>query len=93
MPQERFSRGGRYSGIPPFRPRVSSKAFSRFDVIGEFRAVEDGVDAAVPVDAKKRAHKGLGKLHNPQFSTAPTPLLFFFTRRKGTTKNAASVPI
>jgi hypothetical protein len=55
--------------------------------------VEDGVDAAVPVDAKKRAHKGLGKLHNPQFSTAPTPILFFFTRRKGTTKNAASVPI
>ena len=36
--------------------------------------MEDGVDAAVPVDAKERVHKRLGKLHKPQFSTAPTPI-------------------
>ena len=48
-----FSRGGRYAGIPSFRPRASSTArFSRFNVMGNFRTVEDGVDAAVPVDAK-----------------------------------------
>jgi hypothetical protein len=53
MPQNDFLEGGCYSGIPSFRPRASSTPrFSRFNVMRKFRTVEDGVDAAVPVDAK-----------------------------------------
>jgi hypothetical protein len=39
-----------------------------------------------PCGRKERAHKGLGKLHKPQFPTAPTPIILF-TRGKRTTKN------
>jgi hypothetical protein len=44
--------------------------------------MEDGVDAAVPVDAKERVHKRLGKLHKPQFSTAPTPITVSHKRKR-----------
>jgi hypothetical protein len=43
--------------------------------------MEDGVDAAVPVDAKARVHKRLGKLHKPQFSTAPPPITVSYKRK------------
>jgi len=59
-------------------------------VIGKFRTVEDGVDAAVPVDAQNAPTRDLENCG--QFSTASTPILFSL-QKKRTTKNAASVPI
>lgn len=80
MPQERFLEGGGDSGIPTFGQGNPERRVSRPTSL--FRAVEDGVDAAVPVDAKERVHKRLGKLHKPQFSTAPTPITVSHKRKR-----------
>jgi hypothetical protein len=82
MPQERFLEGGGDSGIPTFGHGQPRKTGFAANVIRKFRAVEDGVDAAVPVDAKERVHKRLGKLHKPQFSTAPTPITVSHKRKR-----------
>jgi hypothetical protein len=53
MPQERFSRGGGYSGIPPFSSTpILEGIFCAGDVIDNFQTTEDAVDADVPVDAQ-----------------------------------------
>ncbi|MGQ0735201.1 MAG: hypothetical protein ACT4QD_16305 [Acidobacteriota bacterium] len=35
-----------------------------------------------PCGRTERAHKGLGKLHKPQFSTAPTPITFCYKKNR-----------
>jgi hypothetical protein len=82
MPQERFLERGGDSGIPTCGHGQPRKTGFAANVIRKFRAVEDGVDAAVPVDARGRVHKRLGKLHKPQFSTAPTPITVSHKRKR-----------
>jgi hypothetical protein len=45
-----------------------------------FRADEEGVDADVPVDAKNASTSDFENCR--QFSTAPTPNLFFFKNKE-----------
>jgi hypothetical protein len=92
LPRERLSRGGGYFGIPLVsRARILATILRRH-VIGKFRATEDGVDAAVPVDAQNASTRNLENCTDRSFPQRPhrSP---FLTRKNGTTKNAASVPI
>jgi hypothetical protein len=93
MPQERFSRGGGYSGIPPFSSTRSSKAsFAPSDVIDNFQSDEDDVDAATPVDAQN-APTGVWKSRRErEIPTAPTSIMFFLKEeeKKGRTKSKSA---
>jgi hypothetical protein len=80
-PRKDFLEGGGDSGIPISATGIPRKTGFAVSVIRKFRAMEDGVDAAVPVDAKERVHKRLGKLHKPQFSTAPPPITVSYKRK------------
>jgi hypothetical protein len=59
-----------------------------------FRADEEGVDADVPVDAKNASTSDFENCR--QFSTAPTPNLFFFNEERKneerTTRNSVTEP-
>ena len=66
MPQERFSQ----KGWPPFRPQPRRTGFT-VNVIRNFRAIEDGVDAAVPVDAKSASTSDLENCTNRSFPQRP----------------------
>ena len=93
MPQERFLEAGGDSGISNFgrgQPRTTGFAVN---VIRTFRAMEDGVDAAVPVDAKNASTSDLENCTNRSFPQRPHRSPFSYKRNKGKTKNAASVPI
>jgi hypothetical protein len=66
-----------------WRDRVSSRAFSVASTDTDtFRADKEGVDAAVPVDAKNASTCDFENCR--QFSTAPTPNLFFFKEERRT---------
>ena len=54
-----FSRGVATLVSPFFDQAYPRRRLSRFNVIGKFRAVEDGMDAAVPVDAKNAPTRDL----------------------------------
>jgi hypothetical protein len=93
MPQERFSRGGGYSGIPLISSTPSSKApFAPGDVIDNFPSDEDDVDAATPVDAQN-APTGVWKSRRErEIPTAPTSIMFFLKEEeeKGRTKSKSA---
>ena len=83
MPQERFSRGGRHSGIPHFR---HAHRPGGDHAIEKFRDVEDDVDAATPVDAQN-ASTGVWKSRKErEIPTAPTSIIFSLTKRKNEDK-------
>src|SRR5713101_1675731 len=88
MPQERFSREGGYSGIPPFSSTRSSKAsFAPSDVIDNSPSDEDDVDAATPVDAEN-APTGVWKSRRErEIPTAPTSIMFFLKKKEKERKN------
>jgi len=77
MPQERFSRGGWLLWYPPLSSTPILKGIFRAgDVIDNFRATEDDVDAATPVDAQN-APTGVWKSRRErEIPTAPTSILF-----------------
>ena len=77
MPQERFSQ----KGWPPFRPQPRRTGFT-VNVIRNFRAMEDGVDAAVPVDAKSASTSDLENCTNRSFPQRPHRSLFSYKRNK-----------
>jgi hypothetical protein len=69
-------------------PLISTLAYPQsilpcLNVVETFRAVEDGVDAVVPVDAQNASTSDLENCR--QFSTASTPIIVCFGRRR--TKN------
>src|SRR2546426_1505203 len=73
--------------VPPIsRLAYRERKRSCLSVLETFRGDEDGVDAAVPVDAKNAPTSGLGKLQRAQFSTASTPITFSW-KKKRRTKN------
>ena len=88
-----FSRGVATPVSPFFRVRACAETI--FAMPRDWRISRDGrrCGRCRPCGRTERVHKGLGKLHKPQFSTAPTPIIFFSEKREETTKNAASVPI
>jgi hypothetical protein len=63
---------------------VSSRNFAASTDRETFRADEEGVDADVPVDAKNASTSDFENCR--QFSTAPTPNLFFFKEERRRTK-------
>jgi hypothetical protein len=69
---------------PSSGSRIITGMFSGLNRDGNFRADEEGVDADVPVDAKNASTSDFENCR--QFSTAPTPNLFFFKEER-TTKN------
>jgi len=81
MPQERRSGSRPTSRSTHVRARVASQEFSVASTDTDiFRANEEGVDADVPVDAKNASTSDFENCR--QFSTAPTPNLFFQRRKK-----------
>jgi hypothetical protein len=72
------------------QPRRRVSRSTSFDNFARWK--KDGVDAAVPVDAQNAPTSDLENCTNRSFPQRPhrSP---FLTRGKGTTKNAASVPI
>src|SRR5713226_4896714 len=83
MPQGRRSGSRPTSRSPHVRAHVSSREFSVAPTDAEtFRADEEGVDADVPVDAKNASTSDFENCR--QFSTAPTPNLFFFKEERRT---------
>jgi hypothetical protein len=87
-----LSRGGATVVSPLFDHADRRRRWSRFNLIGELRTMEDGVDAAVPVDAQNAPTRDLENCTTRSFPQRPHRS-FFLTRPKRTTKNAASVPI
>ena len=74
---------GRPPGLPKFGLAYQSRVFSVASTDTEtFRADEEGVDADVPVDAKNASTSDFENCR--QFSTAPTPNLFFFKEERRT---------
>ena len=83
MPQERRSGSRRTSRSTQVRARVSPWEFLMASTDTEtFRADKEGVDADVPVDAKNASTSDFENCR--QFSTAPTPNLFFFKEERRT---------
>src|ERR1700682_352326 len=81
MPQERRSGSRPTSRSPQVRARISSRESSVASIdMRTFRADEEGVDADVPVDAKNASTSDFENCR--QFSTAPTPNLFFFKKKE-----------
>ena len=74
-----FSRGA-LPWYPPFRPRASSKAIVALQR-GKSQTVEDGVDAAVPVDAQNAPTRDLENCTHRSFPQRPHRSSFF-TRGK-----------
>ena len=69
-------------------PLISSLAEAHvgvqgLNVLDSVRAIEEGVDAAVPVDAQHAPTRDLE--HCRQFSTAPTPIIIFLEEERRTT--------
>ena len=62
--------------------RISVGIFNGLNRHGNFRADKEGVDADVPVDAKNASTSDFENCR--QFSTAPTPNLFFFKEERRT---------
>ena len=62
--------------------RMMKEVVSASTISESFRKIEEGVDAAVPVDAQNAPTRDLENCR--QFSTAPTPISCFLERR---TKN------
>jgi hypothetical protein len=87
MPQGRRSGSRPTSRSTHVRARVSPREVSVASIDTDtFRADEEGVDADVPVDAKNASTSDFENCR--QFSTAPTPNLFFFKEeRRPRTKN------
>jgi len=83
MPQERRS-GSRPTSQAHSRSgsRITVGIFNGLDRHGHFRADKEGVDADVPVDAKNASTSDFENCR--QFSTAPTPNLFFFKEERRT---------
>jgi hypothetical protein len=84
-----FSRGAA-TLVSPFSPtRILEVRFSRVNAIGKFRTVEDGVDAAVPVDAKNAPTSDLENCKSAVFHSVHTDHFSYKKKKKST----ASVPI
>ena len=64
--------------------RLTSACKRSTDVLDSVRAIEEGVDAAVPVDAQNAPTSDLE--HCRQFSTAPTPIIVFLEEERRTTR-------
>jgi hypothetical protein len=86
---------GRPPGLPRFGLAYHHGNFQLPSTDTEaFRADEEGVDADVPVDAKNASTSDFENCR--QFSTAPTPNLFFFKEERRTkneertTRNSAT---
>jgi hypothetical protein len=76
---------GRPPGLPKFWLAYHHGTFQWASTDTEtFRADEEGVDADVPVDAKNAPTSDFENCR--QFSTAPTPNLFFFNKERKKTK-------
>jgi hypothetical protein len=72
MSQERFSRRGSLLWYPPVSTtRNLEDGFRGVNVIENFRTVEDGVDAAVPVDAKNAPTSDLENCKERSFPQRP----------------------
>ena len=67
-----FSRGGATPVSPHFDDAQPRRRFSRVNVIRKFRAMEDGVDPAVPVDAQNASTSDLENCTNAVFHSAHT---------------------
>ena len=66
-----FSRGAATLVSPLFDHAHPRSRFSRVNVIGTFRTVQDGVDAAVPVDAKNAPTSDLENCKERSFPQRP----------------------
>ena len=72
-----FSKGGATPVSPSVKPTHRRRASSSLNVVETFRAVEDDVDAATPVDAQN-APTGVWKSRKErEIPTAPTSIVFF----------------
>ena len=80
-----FSRGAATLVCPVFDDAYPRSRFSRVNVIGNFATVEDGVDAAVPVDAQNAPTSDLENCKERSFPQRPHRAFFF--ERKRRTKN------
>jgi hypothetical protein len=72
-----FSRGVATQVFPLFEHVHPHSNGSCLTVIETFRAVEDGVDAAVAVDAKNAPTATCKTAKNAVFAQASTPIIFF----------------
>src|SRR5437773_2799476 len=83
--------------VPPIsRLAYAQRSCSSLNVIENLRAVEDGVDAAVPVDAKNAPTSDLQNRKERGFAQRPHRSSFFSeeeNRRTNDKTEAASVPI
>src|SRR5436190_20208944 len=87
-----FSKGGATPVSPSVKPTHRRRASSSLNVVETFRAVEDDVDAAPPVDAQN-APTGVWKSRRErEIPTAPTSILFCLTEeeKKEETKKISS---
>jgi hypothetical protein len=91
-PRNDFLEGDRYSGIPRFRPRLSSRVFVAFQCIGKFRTGKTVWTLPSLWTQRTRPQVTWKTAQTAVFHSVHTDH-FFFARRKETTKNAASVPI
>jgi hypothetical protein len=77
-----FSRGWRL-WYPLFFDHASAhRRSSPCTVIGKISNGGRRCGRCRPCGRKERAHKGLGKLPKPQFSTAPTPITVSYKRKR-----------
>ena len=67
---------------PSSSSRIIVGSFNGLNDTETFRADKEGVDADVPVDAKNASTSDFENCR--QFSTAPTPNLFFFKEERRT---------
>lgn len=72
---------------------LSRGALLWYPPVSTTRNLEDAFRASTLLNVSHAGRRcgRYGKLHKPQFPTASTPIISL-TRRRGTTKNAASVP-
>ena len=80
---------GRPPGPPDFERAEAHVGVQALNVLDSVRAIEEGVDAAVPVDAQNAPTSDLENCR--QFSTAPTPIIVFLKKkdeRRGNDNNS-----
>jgi len=79
--------------VPPIsRLAYAQRSLSSLDVIETFRAVEDGVDAAVPVDAKNASTSDLENCKDRSFPQRPHRLFFLEEKKRRTNDKTAHPP-
>ena len=77
-----FSRGGATLVSPLFEHAHPQRSLSCLNVIEKFRAIEDDVDAVVPVDAKNAPTSDLEDCKDRSFQQRPHRSLFLEEEKK-----------